>query len=62
MENKIQKKGTKDMIEDEILKQLSEKYDKRKVYIKFLIKICKDLKVLNIKETIEKYLKNTNFC
>ena len=50
------------MREKEIVKELSQKYGKRKEFIKFLIKICKDLKVKNRKEEIEKYLKNTNIC
>jgi len=42
------------MVEYEIIEELSKKYNKRKEYIKFLIKICKDN---NWKlDNIEKYL------
>lgn len=44
------------MIEDEIVKELSKKYGKRKKFIEILVKICKDLYVENPKEKLDKYL------
>jgi len=44
------------MVEYEIIEELSKKYNKRKEYIKFLIKICQDFKILNIEEEIKRYI------
>lgn len=43
-------------MEKEILKELQQKYSVKVKYIKLLYKICKDNKIYDIKEKIEKYL------
>lgn len=44
-------------MEKEILKELLQKYNVREKYINLLIKICKDNKICDIKERLEKYFK-----
>jgi len=45
------------MEENEIVKELSKKYGERKEFIKFLIKICKDLQIKNFKEKLDRYIR-----
>lgn len=40
-----------------IEKDLESRYNKREEYIKLLVKICRNLKIDNEKEEIEKFLK-----
>ncbi len=43
-------------MEEEVEKDLEIRYNKRKMYIKLLVKICRNLKIDNKKEEIEKFL------
>ena len=47
----------KNVVEDEIVKELSEQYNKRQVFIKLLIRICLDLKINNPNKEIENFFK-----
>ena len=40
-----------------LAKNISKEYNKREVFISLLIKICKELKIKNIKEKIVRLLK-----
>lgn len=46
-----------DINEKMIVKNISKEYNKREVFISLLIKICKDFKIKNIRETIVGLLK-----
>lgn len=46
------------MVENEIIKELSEKYNRSVNFIKMLLKICMDLKISNYKNEIEDFLNN----
>ena len=48
----------KDVVLNEVKKELSKKYNKRENFIKVLTKICLDFKIYNYKEEIENFLKN----
>lgn len=49
-------------MEKEILEEIKRKYEVGEKYIKLLIKICKDNKIYNLKERIEKYLVCQKVC
>ena len=46
----------KDVVLNEVKKELSKKYNKREIFIKILTKICLEFKIYNYKEEIENFL------
>lgn len=49
-------KGTEDIVLDEVVKELSKKYNRSEKFIKLLTKICVKFKINNYKETIKNFL------
>ena len=47
----------KDVVLNEVKKELSKEYNRRENFIKVLTKICLDFKIYNCKEVISDFLK-----